>query len=293
MAPKVLNDHNGGVSESTFFHHMRQKNDLDSRKAKLAGDTKNWKKQAKDDGIDLGDLEHALKIGKLSIEEQIASHNRRVAYLRFMKRPIGEQISFIDETVPDETGLTDEQREKKWTDIGFVAGAEGKNMADVMSGHDPNSETGRWITAGWEKGQADISKGIKKGPAKQDKADEKANDVDAGKTKPKHEPEVEEAKKRGRPKKTDGVSYYHNPETRKVFEIKVSDAVPEGAVSITKPEYEKLAAEYAAAEKAEWEEAQKAKAADEPPSSGDEPPSSEDDSGSDDGWGEPPTAAKN
>lgn len=235
---KVLNDHNGGVSETTFFHHVRQKSALDKRKAALAGDYKSWKKQAKDDGIDLNDLEYALRIDAMSLAEQVASHNRRVTYLKFMKKPIGSQLSFIDESVSDETGLTDEQREKKWTDIGYTEGARGASLVDAMTGHDPNSDTGRWITAGWEAGQASLAKGFKKGPVV-------TNGGGA------EEPKL----KRGRPAKNSGVIYMHDMEKRKVYEIGVADARPEGATPITKEEYASLRSAYEKAEDEGWDDA--------------------------------------
>ena len=267
--------HNGGQpTEESFFRRLRELNDLEQQDMRLKAKKKQWKKDTKDDGIDIDDLMYAKKLGNLSLEEQIASHNRRLTYLKYMKRPIASQINIIDPAFTDETGLSDEQREEKWQNIGYVGGREGKSLSDVMSGHDPNGDTGRWITAGWEAGQAENAKGIKKGPAK------KSSDAETGKltggvsdTKPEsgatpQTVDSESPKRRGRPPKNPGVTYWHREDVKKVYEVPQSDAPPEGAANITKAEYESLKAKYDAENDDDWDSS--GPASDDPPSPGED-----------------------
>lgn len=286
---KILSDHNGGVSENTFFHHVRELENIAKQEMSLKAKKKAQMKAAKEDGIDVDDLKWAQKERARSEHERRASHNRRVSYLRFFKVRTGVDMNFIDETVDDDTGLNEAEREDKWTNFGFVGSREGKGLADVMQGHDPNSDTGRWITAGWERGQAENAKPIKK----------KSSDTDTGKMNggvkpaaeakdagPKHEPEVETAKRRGRPPK-DGITFWHKEETKQVFKVSAADAPPEGAKNITKKEYERLAAEYEQSEKAAWEGAAPAGDAGQAPAPDEGAPPAPD--GDDDGWDTPPS----
>lgn len=275
---------NGGITENVFFEHVRAMEEIQKRKMKLMADEKAAKKLAKEDGIDLEDLKTVQRERAMSLAEQIASHNRKTQYQRFFKMPIGQHINIVDENFSDETGLTDEEREAKWVGFGQVAGLEGKSLNEVLSGHDPNADTGRWITTGWEKGQATLGSKIrqkKADPAPEKKADSKpaaaATTQPEKAEAPKSEPEADQAKRRGRPPKN-GVTYWHNPELKKVFEVSSADAPPKDAVSITKPEYEKLSHEYAKAAEDDWDQASPSK--DEtPPAPGSE---------ADDDWNTPP-----
>lgn len=275
MANKVLNDHNGGVTENTFFHHVRALEDLKKQATSVAGKIRAQKKLAKDDGLDIGDLDWAMKQRAKTLADQVASHNRRTAYLRFWKMPLGAQIDFVDE-INDETAMTDEQRQEKWENDGYVAGLEGKGMDVALGDHDPNSIAGRFILEGWRRGQEKLGKGIKKKDPEPKPAKEKATAKEAAapanekpaRAGPQDEPEVAEAKKRGRPK-TKGVTYWHHPEIKKVYEIDaVSEAAPEGAVSVTRPEYDELKAKYAAELEADWDDGAPKGEEEQPPAPG-------------------------
>lgn len=269
--------HNGGrISQKAFLKLNGDFDALESRAAKLRADRGAFWKRAKEDGLDRVGFEWARKQASLDAAERAAAHNTRYAYLKYLGfEDIAAGMSEVDENASDEIGLTEEQREAKWRDHGKRAGLAGATLssADVMKGHDPNSDVGRWIIAGWEAGQAELAKEIK--PA--DKASDAGGKLTGG-VQPKDEPEVAAAKRRGRPPKS-GLTYWHNPETRKVFEVTLPDSGPEGAVAITRPEYEKLQAEYAKAEQEAWEQSA--------PDDGGGPPSPDDD-----GFGQSPSPAK-
>lgn len=245
---RVLNagTNGSGPSEAVFFKHQKAFDDLLKQKSSLLALEKKCKKLADDDGVNWDVLKRINTIrskGASGILEETKMRNLETLFLRYMKHPLGEQLQIIDESaINDDTNLTEEEREEKWRGVGEVAGKQAKGLDIVMEGHDPNSDTGRWIREGWEKGQAANAAGIKKKPAETSKP----------KSKPKDEPEVLEAKKRGRPKQG-GVSYWHDAEKGKVYEVGVSDATPEGSKSITREEYTKLKAEYDAKDQGDWE----------------------------------------
>lgn len=250
MAPKVLAD-NGGVTEKVFFDFDRAYNEAKSKMASAAAHLKTVKKRGEDDGIDIQEYEYQRKRRNRPIEERRKSYENGRLYLKYWKDPIGAQLSEIKE-VKDEVGLSEEERFKKWEDEGYVAGISGKNR-DTCPHDDPNSLGARHWMKGYDEGQAKLGKGFKQ-KAPDAPAPEKAKEPvqQPEKAKPKDEPEVAAAKaKRG--KSQTGVTYWHNAEIKKVYAVPQSDAEPAGAVSITKAEYDKLAAEYAKAEEDEWD----------------------------------------
>lgn len=238
---------NGDVSEFVFFGILRDYEDLNKRKAKLASDEKTLRKRAKDDGVNLNDLKQVLRERALTVDEQVQAHNRRLAYRRFLKMPASAQMTFIDESLSDETGLTPEQREQKWQDIGFVAGREGKSLTDVMQGVDPNSEIGRWITTGWEAGQEENAKGIKqKARAPRVLEDKKPAEANGDPAPAEADaPSNVTPARRGRPPK-DGLVYYHDEFDKKLYVLKKGETPPQGAVNITRAQHAELEAKYAA-----------------------------------------------
>jgi len=250
MPPRVLNEGSiVGISEDVFFHHDRIFTDLKKQQSSIAGKMKAAKKSAEDDGLNYEDYKWALRQRALSVEQQRISHNNRYAYLRFYKMPVSEQMAPIAE-LKDAVGLTDDERQKKWEDEGYVAGVTGMNR-DTCQHDDPNSIAAKFWMAGYDRGQAKLGKGFKKKPA--DPAPEKepaATSKPEEKIVPKPEPEVATAKAKRSAKK--GVTYWHNAEIGKVYEVDVAGAAPEGSVSITRPEYEKLAAEYKTKEEDDW-----------------------------------------
>ncbi len=245
---KVIGD-NGGVSEAVWWKHYQVFEGLAKEKSNHANKVKKANKACKDDGIDPNDFKDINQVRAQAMAEFIDKHNRMVRMMRFVRHPAAPYMTEIDPTLSDETGLTDEQRQTKWENIGYVAGRAAADRVETMKGHDPNSDTGRWILAGYDRGQAENAAGIKKGTAAPKAAETKPEQPPADG--PKDEPEVVAAKARG---KKSGVVYWHNAELRKVYEQKLPvDPDPEGAKPITKKEYDKLSVEYAAADKADWE----------------------------------------
>lgn len=272
--PRVIGD-NGGVSEAVWWKHYQVFEGLAKEKSNHANKVKKANKACKDDGIDPADFKDINQVRAQALAEYIDKHNRLVRMMHFVKHPAAPYMQEIDPTLSDETGLTDEQRQEKWENIGYVAGRSAADRVETMKGHDPNSDTGRWILAGYERGQAENAKGIKKGPDKAPKAEEPAPVADA-KVNPKPEPEVVAAGAKKAAGKKAGVTYWHNAELKKVYEVTTADPDPEGAKPITKKEYEKLATEYAEAEKQNWEESA-------PAAEGEKPAT-----GDDDGFDTPP-----
>ena len=260
MPPRVLADHNGGVTEKVFFDFHREYESLKAQASSIAGKMRALKKRGTDDGIDIEEYEYQRKRRNRPIAERQRAYENGRLYLRFWKDPLGAKMTEIKE-FSDEVGLTDEERQKKWEDEGYVAGAAGKNR-DVCPHEDPNSLGARFWMAGYDKGQAMLGSKIKKGPVKpEEKPAEKPAPAAAASSKepivPKVEPEVEAAGKRRR---GGGVTYWHNEALQKVYEINISDATPEGAVSVTRKEYDRLKAEYDKKADDDWETAGKAAA---------------------------------
>ena len=243
-----------GPTEATFFKHQRAYEAIESDKASLRGKVKKAKKAAADDGVDWDDLKDLSGLrGSGAAEAEAARLQRMARYLGYMKNPLAAVLATMSEFKTDETSLTEEEREKKWRDHGYVGSREGKGLDQVLEGHDPNGDTGRWIRSGWEAGQKENAAPIKE-PAKA-KGKEKPDTVKADdKPKPQPEPEVAAANKKAASKAKPGVVYYHNVEAKKVLELDQHAVFPEGYVPITRPEFEKLKAEYAAAENAAWED---------------------------------------
>lgn len=257
---RVLTESEGsngnGPSEATVFKHWKAMKTLASRLSALGADKKKAKAAAEDDGVLWADLEAIDKMGNMALTEQIQKHNRQLRMRKILRDPMAQHLHFIDETLSDETGLTDEQRQKKWNDIGFVASIGGSGLDVAMEGHDPNADTGRWIREGWEAGQAQNAKGIKEKPKPAPAAAPAAEKAPAAEDKivPKDEPEVVAAKRRGRPPKA-GAVYWHNAELKKVYEVTSADKDPdEGAVKVTKAVYDELLETYSKKEDDDWEQ---------------------------------------
>lgn len=258
---RVLGD-NGGVSEAVFFAYDRERSSLRAQAAAINGKVRALNKRAEEDGLDVQEYEYQRKRRDRPLEERRKSYEAGRLYLKFWKDPLGAQLAEIAE-VKDEIGLTDDERLKKWEDEGYVVGMRGGNRTENPH-PDPNSLGARTWSAGYDKGQAKLA------PKKAGKAPAAVADGPAvastdttggkltggvakeGKPGPKDEPEVAAAKARGGKGRTKGVTYWHNAELRKVYEITTADPDPEGAVSITKPEFERLKAEYAKAEEDDW-----------------------------------------
>lgn len=262
--PRVLNEGSiVGISEDTFFHHDRIFRELKKQQSALANSVKAAKKAALDDGLDYEDYKWVNRQQAKTVEQQRISHNNRTAYLRFFKMPQGAQLAPIAE-IKDEIGLTEEERKAKWEDEGYVAGVTGQNR-DQCPHEDPNSLGARTWMAGYDRGQAKLGRGIKKKPPEPAPAAPPAEE----KIVPKQEPQVAAAKRGSKAKK--GVTYWHNAEIGKVYEVDVSQANPEGAVSITREEHDRLAAEYKAKEEADWDVVAKKEGADaDAPADGDD-----------------------
>lgn len=263
--PRVLNEGSiVGISEDTFFHHDRIFRELKKQQSALANSVKAAKKAALDDGLDYEDYKWVNRQQAKTVEQQRISHNNRTAYLRFFKMPQGAQLAPIAE-IKDEIGLTEEERKAKWEDEGYVAGVTGQNR-DQCPHEDPNSLGARTWMAGYDRGQAKLAKGIRQKPKDPAPAADAAPAAEKkpaaeGKITPKPEPEVATAKARRAGKKP-GVTYWHHAGIGKVYEIDSSTVAPEGSVSITREEYEKLAAEYKAKEDADWDVVAKKEGAD-------------------------------
>lgn len=258
----TLVGHNGDVTENTFFHHFREWEDLQRQKSAIAGKIGQLKKRMKDDGIVVKDFEEVLSLRAMTVEDQVASFNAQLSYMNFMKMPIAAHMQFIDQ-FDDETNMTDEQRREKWDNEGYVSGRAGLNR-DVCP-HDPNSEAGRLWMAGYDRGQKENAEPIKKKSAAakaKPKAKDDGPDEANGDATPDPDPEpVGDLSDAGK----GGVTYWHNAEAKQVYERKVSDPDPKGAVPITRAEYDKLVVEYTAAEAEEWDKAGQAEDAAPPP----------------------------
>ena len=194
-----------GPTEATFFKHQRAYEAIESDKASLRGKVKKAKKAAADDGVDWDDLKDLSGLrGSGAAEAEAARLQRMARYLGYMKNPLAAVLATMSEFKTDETSLTEEEREKKWRDHGYVGSREGKGLDQVLEGHDPNGDTGRWIRSGWEAGQKENAAPIKE-PAKA-KGKEKPDTVKADdKPKPQPEPEVAAANKKAGDRLREGV----------------------------------------------------------------------------------------
>lgn len=258
MASRVLADHNGGVSEKVFFDFDKEYSQLKSQASTIAGKMRALKKRGEEDGLDVQEYEYQRKRRMRPLEERRKAYENGRLYLKFWKDPLGAKLTPIEE-FSDEVGLTEEQRQQKWEDEGYVAGREGKNR-DACPHPDPNSLGARYWMAGYDRGQAANAAGIKKKP------DEAATDA---------------PKKRGRPSKAEKeaaaaaekeaerlaaekaaktviaggevrVTYWHDVKGGRVLEINDGSMPPKGAENLTKPEFLKLQSEYKKKEEDDW-----------------------------------------
>lgn len=160
---RILQDdiarHNGGVTDTVFFHHLKALTDLEKQEMTIKAKKSAAKKAAEDDGVNWADMKYAAKQNHRPLAEQLEEYNRRLTYLKFFKLPMAAQMDFIDPNLSDTTGLTDEQREENWKSQGFQAGVLAVNRDTCP--HDPNSVAGRFWLQGYEEGQAKNAAGIK------------------------------------------------------------------------------------------------------------------------------------
>lgn len=149
---------NGGVTEAVFTRHLNEHIRLEKLASEVRAKQKALKKAAEDDGVIMADMKDALKIASEDPATVIERQNRITQYANWLKAPVGAQLQML-EMPPDQSKITDEQREQKWSDEGFQAGLLGKNRDTCP--HDPNSPGGRAWLQGYEQGQKRNLGGIK------------------------------------------------------------------------------------------------------------------------------------
>ena len=136
---KVSTKHNSPeASQETLLRHAGILNAKKAAADKASASYRSARKSAKDEGCNLGDLDAAMKLLKLTTVEARQKHNRLATYLRWLGAPIGEQMSLFD----DEGGEITIER------VIAEAGAEGRMAASrgefaSANPHDPNSDAGR------------------------------------------------------------------------------------------------------------------------------------------------------
>lgn len=149
---KILNDHNGGVSQAVFMTHFHELQRLEKAKKEVEDKIKAQKKRAKEDGIVLKDFETIRKELKITEEERIARHNRLISYRRFLSIPSANQMQYVEETQLRMEDMTEEERRAHWRNEGLQAGLGGKNRDECP--HNLETEAaGLWME-GYDEGQA-------------------------------------------------------------------------------------------------------------------------------------------
>lgn len=144
------NGHNSiGVDEGAFLRFVAAFADVDAELEQVRSRRKKLRKQAKAEGIRLGDLDFALKVRNLDDNEAREKLAHTATYLRWLKAPLGMQFelfgesasgSFLDEADSEAEARIMERAEGD----GFVAGVQGKPDSD--NPHDASGSVGqRWL----------------------------------------------------------------------------------------------------------------------------------------------------
>lgn len=146
--------HNG-LTEDVFHSHLasmiRAEADLEvARKAKNAA-----RKKAKAAGINLGELDAMRRLAEMTRPEQAESLSAQAQYLRWLRVPIGSQMSlFGDEEAVDpfsggdDAGPAPKGAEGEAEKQGFLAGISGKPEENPFNGAEP-------VGLAWLKGYRD------------------------------------------------------------------------------------------------------------------------------------------
>ncbi|MGO4337820.1 GapR family DNA-binding domain-containing protein [Labrys sp. KB_33_2] len=184
------------VPEPIFLGFVSKLQSLTSEKDSIVGKIRALKKSAKADGIDLKAAEKALKIAALMDEEARAEHNTTLAYMKFLRLPIGSQLSFLDGNDDDISEMSEKQRQTKWFDDGWACSARGGNRVDCP--HDPTSDAGQAWQDGYQANQRHILEGIRHFDEKPEETPAEQTQVSAEEQPPAP---PAEPKKRGRPAK--------------------------------------------------------------------------------------------
>jgi ribosome modulation factor len=160
MAGRVLesNDNGDGPTEEVFTRILNEHIRLEKEASSVRSKQKALKKKAEDDGIDMTDLKAALKLVSADPREVIAQRNRELQYARWLKAPVGEQLHML-EMPPDQSKMSDEQREQKWEDEGWQAGLMGRDRDTCP--HAPESLGFQAWMRGYDAGQRKNLSGIK------------------------------------------------------------------------------------------------------------------------------------
>ena len=154
--PAVANYTN--VPEPIFLGFVGKLKKLEAEKDSIVGKIRALKKQAKADGVDLKAADTALKIAALLDDEARSQHNTALAYMKFMRLPIGSQMSFLDGIEDDISEMSEKQRRSKWFDDGWACSARGGDRIDCP--HDPTGDAGQAWMDGYQENQVKILAGI-------------------------------------------------------------------------------------------------------------------------------------
>lgn len=249
MAPKVLNSNGTDPTRDVVLGYIRDIDELNRQASSIQGKKTALFKRAADDGVTKKALMAVMKERNDLANNRDKYERTLNLYRKYLGFPEVANLPPRPE-FHDEVDLSEEDRQKKWEEDGYVAGKLGKNR-DVCPHEDPNSMGARYWMAGYDRGQKENAPKKKKPEpvvATGATGATAAPGPEGAAVGPQDEPEVKAAKA----KRKNGVTYWHNPETKKVYELTIADATPEGAKPITRTEYDKLKAEYDKAEEDEW-----------------------------------------
>ena len=137
-----------GCDVATFHKHVAL---IGAKKALLdvaKSEHKKSRQAAKADGILLKDLDRALIVADMTTDEQRQYLNTQAAYLKWLKVPIGSQMSMFDATdFMDDADTIEEETLTTAEGAGFRDGLKGKGE----NPHEGNTPAGQ----AWMKGNHD------------------------------------------------------------------------------------------------------------------------------------------
>jgi hypothetical protein len=129
--------HNGGVDRETYLKHQATAIIMAEKKSNLNAEVSRARKQAKADGVELGDLDFTIKAMSWTVGEIAVHFKRRLAYLAHNNINIGDVEKLFGVQ-------TEDQRY-----AGVMAGMQGK-VCSPPANLTPN-EKQTWIE-GWHEG---------------------------------------------------------------------------------------------------------------------------------------------
>lgn len=143
------------VDQTTFLYFLGRQKEIEEELSALKAKKKKLRRQARDEGIVLADMDAMLRLEALG-DDAVEEHFRnQIQYARYMRLPVGTQLGFFDEEVPEAKETTPEKSKQD----GRAAGLRGSDLSD--NPHEMNTKAGQGWAEGWHDGQKELAEQLK------------------------------------------------------------------------------------------------------------------------------------